>query len=204
MGQFLNEYDDIRYHTLKCVKVLLGSWLADPTAATATGLQRLVATLLTLSMPGTSVDALQSFWVEADDDPSAKRLKSSGGGRANKDSKARKRAAAPRSHRKAFGECWMELLRLPDLSPAIYRRILVKMHDQILPNISHPLLLSDFLTDAYNQGGSVAMLALHGLFVLMSKHGLEYPNFDPRCAHSRLCSACGLVISQTLETTNEH
>ena len=48
VGQFLNEYDDIRYHALKCVKVLISSWLADPTAATATGLQRLVATLLTL------------------------------------------------------------------------------------------------------------------------------------------------------------
>jgi U3 small nucleolar RNA-associated protein 19 len=68
----------------------------------------------------------------------------------------------------------------------MYQKILLGMHTQILPHVPHPLLLSDFLTDAYNQGGAVSMLALHGLFVLMSKHGLEYPNFYPRCCDIRL------------------
>eukprot|EP01050_Picozoa_sp_SAG11_P003248 SAG11_NODE_179_length_13323_cov_27.934286_9_plen_575_part_00 len=181
VAQFLNEYDDIRYHTLKCLKVLLTSWAREPAAPSA--LQRVLATLLTLTMPDASIESLDSFWVP----PAAsaaigakKRQKKDANGELKDVALRGGRAAQCRSHRKAFGDCWMQLLRLPGLTPATYRRVLLNMHSQILPHMPHPLLLSDFLTDAYNQGGAVSMLALHGLFILMSKHGLEYPNFYPR------------------------
>lgn len=36
---------------------------------------------------------------------------------------------------------------------------------------------SDFLTKSYDIGGVVSVMALSGLFILMTKYGLEYPNF---------------------------
>lgn len=36
---------------------------------------------------------------------------------------------------------------------------------------------SDFLTRSYDIGGVISVMALSSLFVLMTQHGLEYPNF---------------------------
>uniref|UniRef100_M4CCV5 CCAAT-binding factor domain-containing protein n=1 Tax=Brassica campestris TaxID=3711 RepID=M4CCV5_BRACM len=36
---------------------------------------------------------------------------------------------------------------------------------------------SDFLTKSYDIGGVVSVMALSSLFILMTEHGLEYPNF---------------------------
>ena len=36
---------------------------------------------------------------------------------------------------------------------------------------------SDFLTTSYDIGGVISVMALNGLFVLMTQHGLEYPKF---------------------------
>ena len=49
-----------------------------------------------------------------------------------------------------------------------------------MPHISNPLLLSDFLTSCLDEGGMLGMLALNGIFTLVTKHGLEYPNFYAR------------------------
>lgn len=36
---------------------------------------------------------------------------------------------------------------------------------------------SDFLTKSYDIGGVISVMALSSLFILMTQHGLEYPNF---------------------------
>lgn len=36
---------------------------------------------------------------------------------------------------------------------------------------------SDFLTRSYDIGGVVSVMALSSLFILMTQHGIEYPNF---------------------------
>ena len=36
---------------------------------------------------------------------------------------------------------------------------------------------SDFLTRSYDIGGVVSVMALSSLYILMTQHGLEYPNF---------------------------
>lgn len=38
-------------------------------------------------------------------------------------------------------------------------------------------IYSDFLTRSYDIGGVISVMALSSLFVLMTQHGLEYPNF---------------------------
>lgn len=58
--------------------------------------------------------------------------------------------------------------------------MLLKVHSDVLPAMSSPLLLSDFLSNALDQGGFEGMLALNGLFTLVTRHGLEYPAFYAR------------------------
>ncbi|RKP26883.1 nucleolar complex protein [Syncephalis pseudoplumigaleata] len=51
------------------------------------------------------------------------------------------------------------------------------MHKRLIPFMAQPTLLMDFLTDSYNAGGAISLLALNGLFTLIHKHKLEYPDF---------------------------
>lgn len=59
----------------------------------------------------------------------------------------------------------------------MYKKILVILHDSILPHMSKPTLMIDFLTAAYEVGGAISLLALNGLFVLIHQHNLDYPDF---------------------------
>ena len=168
---FADEYDDVRFHTLKATKAILGGLQQQDTHADVLQVvHRALSLLLSIGIPEASRGTLDNFWFSSGEQKKLKTISEPRG----------KRVTQVRSHRKAFGDCWTELLQIRSLDVASYRRVLLGMHDQILPHLPHPLLLSDFLTDAYNQGGAVSMLAMHGLFVLMAKHGLEYPQFYPR------------------------
>ncbi len=76
-------------------------------------------------------------------------------------------------------EAWLGLLTLP-LPSDLLKKVLVQLHSTVMPHIPNPLLLSDFLTQCLDEGGLVGMLALNGIFTLVTKHGLEYPNFYSR------------------------
>ena len=60
------------------------------------------------------------------------------------------------------------------------KQVLVQLHSKVMPNLPSPLLLSDFLSGCLDQGGLVGMLALNGIFTLVTRHGLEYPHFYAR------------------------
>lgn len=49
-----------------------------------------------------------------------------------------------------------------------------------MPALPNPLLLADFLTSCLDQGGMLGILALNGIFTLVTKHGLEYSAFYAR------------------------
>ena len=57
------------------------------------------------------------------------------------------------------------------------RRVLVILHDKVLPHLPRPLLLTDFLLSSYEMGGSISLLSLSGVFTLVQQHNLEYPDF---------------------------
>lgn len=73
-------------------------------------------------------------------------------------------------------KAWLTFLRVP-LTPLVYEKVLGHMHKAIIPNLSNPILLSDFLTNSYNKGGLISVMALSGLFSLITQYGLEYPEF---------------------------
>ncbi|CAK9177930.1 unnamed protein product [Ilex paraguariensis] len=55
--------------------------------------------------------------------------------------------------------------------------VLVTLHQAVIPHLCNPIMLCDFLTRSYDLGGVISVMALNGLYVLMTQHGLEYPNF---------------------------
>lgn len=81
-----------------------------------------------------------------------------------------------KEHRKAFQEMWLGFLK-HKLPLSLYKKVLVAMHDSILPHLAQPTLMIDFLTSACDVGGAISLLALNGLFILIHKHNLEYPDF---------------------------
>ncbi|KAM0748140.1 CBF-domain-containing protein [Meredithblackwellia eburnea MCA 4105] len=97
--------------------------------------------------------------------------------------KARRRLLPPllqlSAHRKVFQECWMSLLQLP-LSEAEMKRVLVILHRSVLPHFVEARRLGDWLSDCTTAGGTIAILALNGLFTLMTKHNFEFPDFYTR------------------------
>ncbi|KAI8376161.1 CBF/Mak21 family-domain-containing protein [Radiomyces spectabilis] len=81
-----------------------------------------------------------------------------------------------RVHQRSFSECWLAVLKLP-LTEEIYKKTLLILHKRVLPHLVEPKLLMDFLTDSYNVGGATSLLALNGLFTLITEHNLDYPDF---------------------------
>lgn len=82
----------------------------------------------------------------------------------------------PSSAKKIYSSMWLRFLKIK-LPGALYRRVLLCLDEKILPCMEYPLLLTDFLMDSYNIGGVISILALNGLFFLMVKHNLEFPDF---------------------------
>ncbi|KAJ2740724.1 Maturation and nuclear export of 40S ribosomal subunits interacting protein, partial [Coemansia sp. BCRC 34301] len=80
------------------------------------------------------------------------------------------------AHRKAFSEAWIAFLRQP-LTADIYKQVLLTMHRRIIPHMVDATGLMDFLSTAYDSGGSISLLALNGLFTLMDSYNLNYPQF---------------------------
>lgn len=80
-------------------------------------------------------------------------------------------------HRKVARDAWMAIFR-SKLSLENRKQLLTICTAQILPWFSNHLeLLADFLTDSFDQGGSTSLLALSGLFHLITKKNLDYPDF---------------------------
>ena len=75
-----------------------------------------------------------------------------------------------------FSNCWLQILK-SRISLDQYKRVLLIMDERVLPHLSRPLLMTDFLISSYNVGGSISLLALAGVFTLISRYNLEYPEF---------------------------
>ncbi|KAJ4811752.1 Nucleolar complex protein 4 [Rhynchospora pubera] len=75
-----------------------------------------------------------------------------------------------------FTKAWLSFLKLP-LPLDVYKEVLATLHQNVIPCMSNPAILCDFLTRSYDIGGVISVMALSGLFILMTQHGLEYPKF---------------------------
>ncbi|NXV80270.1 NOC4L protein, partial [Atlantisia rogersi] len=75
------------------------------------------------------------------------------------------------AHKQAFEKMWLSFLK-HKLPTGLYKKVLVILHDSVLPYMNEPTLMIDFLTVAYGIGGAISLLALNGLFILIHQHNL--------------------------------
>ena len=100
-------------------------------------------------------------------------------------SRKRKRTTLPKArtfafqqlkaHRKALSNAWLAMLKL-NLPIVVLKQALLVL-PQVLSQVPEPLRFADFLMQAFNNRGVLPILALDGLFTLMTQHNLEYPAF---------------------------
>ncbi|PPR02866.1 hypothetical protein CVT24_002291 [Panaeolus cyanescens] len=94
------------------------------------------------------------------------------------------------SHKAVFTRTWLMLL--PRLSTGgageaederrkgLATRALNVMHRGVLPHLTRPFLVMDWISSCVDLGGSVGLLALNALFVLIKEYNLDYPSFYTR------------------------
>ncbi|KAF2739245.1 CBF-domain-containing protein [Polyplosphaeria fusca] len=73
-------------------------------------------------------------------------------------------------------EAWLATLRCP-MSKEQQKAVLHGFSHQIAPWFQQPEMLMDFLTDAFDMGGATSLLALSGMYYLMTERNLDYPSF---------------------------
>ncbi|KAG9318573.1 CBF/Mak21 family-domain-containing protein [Chiua virens] len=89
------------------------------------------------------------------------------------------------AHRAVFTRTWLTFL--PHLSSAstnnnraLTTRTLNIMHGGVLPHLTRPILVMDWISECVDMGGAVGLLALNGLFTLIKGYNLgvaDYPSF---------------------------
>ncbi len=94
-----------------------------------------------------------------------------------------------KAHRVQFTYAWLSLLRYIKNSPQLSSRVLAILHRSVMPHLTRPVLLMDWIVacvdfgkhrfDIYRicsltglSGGSIALLALNTLFILIRDHNL--------------------------------
>ncbi|KAI8592838.1 CBF/Mak21 family-domain-containing protein [Geranomyces variabilis] len=176
----INEFADVRYYWYKNLGKYLGA-LTDGSSASAG--MKISAKRRKYSMPANKLSSVittgYAILSRIDDPPTTDaELTTFFHSSPPAATAANKRPAwaTIKEHRRAFSDCWLAFFRQP-MSADMHKRVLLALHKKIIPYMARPTLLIDFLTDSYDQGGAVSMLALNGLFTLITEHNLDYPDF---------------------------
>jgi U3 small nucleolar RNA-associated protein 19 len=83
-----------------------------------------------------------------------------------------------RAFRREYQKAWLAVLKL-DLPVLSLKRALQFLPTRVFPNVAFPLRFSDFFMQAYTDHGNgiLGVLALDGLFLLITQYELEYADF---------------------------
>lgn len=90
-----------------------------------------------------------------------------------------KRSFDYRALRKIVNKVWDNVM-LAKYTETIVKMMLLVLLENILPHLDKPILLTDFLMESLDVGGTVALLALQGIFILIQKHNLAFPDIYNR------------------------
>ena len=150
---YMEEYDDVRYYTFIVVKNRLG----ESTGAAVVG--NAIELLSQIEGVPESEDQLEKWYGEAPADGNP--------------------LLTLKAHRKEAREAWRAVFGA-QLSVKQRKSLLDITTTQLLPWFTgHIEMLADFLTDSFDYGGatSLPLLALNGIFSLMTVKNLDYPDF---------------------------
>ncbi|KAF2869259.1 CBF/Mak21 family-domain-containing protein [Massariosphaeria phaeospora] len=151
--KYFKQFDDVRFHTFLSLKKFLDGDLEAPTKQLASS--NSLSLLMSLHSVPTSQEDTQAFFTETHSKNPIPSLK------------------VYKSHAQ---EAWLATLRA-GLTKEQRKAVLGVFSHQIAPWFQQPELVMDFLTDSYNVGGATSLLALSGLYYLISEKNLDYPSF---------------------------
>ncbi|KAL5017194.1 hypothetical protein ScPMuIL_006783 [Solemya velum] len=149
------EFDDVRYYVLKFLLAAIAK--KQTKVVEDIFLRNVFALLENMAFSSTSDGPLTNFLSKPPEDETTK-------------------ICSLQEQKKLFTTVWLTFLKFK-LSTSLYRKVLLILHDKVMPYMTSPLLLSDFLTNSYNIGGAISLLSLNGLFILVNKYNLNYPDF---------------------------
>ncbi|KAF2231535.1 CBF-domain-containing protein [Viridothelium virens] len=187
--KYVDEYDDVRFFTLLGIMRILGRTDKGKEVDIKALVDHSLEILMRMEGPFPSSEDITDFL--AGSPPPKHVLRSSN------------------AHKKAAQDAWLSLLRQPLTRPQ-RKAVLNKVTTHIAPVFSRPELLMDFLTTSFDIGGAVSLLALSGLFHLITTRNLDYPKFytklysliDADILHSKYRSRFFRLLDTFLSSTH--
>ncbi|EGZ24263.1 hypothetical protein PHYSODRAFT_485830 [Phytophthora sojae] len=179
-GEYVAAYMDVQYYTLKNLAQILDKAHEKEETTEEENLKLVGNALRMLNMVQMPYDdkEITSFLVEPKDAslPEQEIVSSDDESDAEEEEEKTRGLRNVKQHRHAFSLAWIAVLRhkLPQTS---YKKVLVQLPDEIMPHLTNPLLLADFLTDSYSIGGVTSLLALNSLFILIKDYNFDSPDF---------------------------
>lgn len=154
VDRYVEEHDDVRFYTFAAIRRCLEEDSALQTRRAENALELLAH----IEGVPESEDQFEDWYADA---PSSEKH----------------HLLSLKAHHKVAREAWLAVFRSP-LSSDQRKKILGLITAQILPWFNgHIELLADFLTDSFDQGGATSLLALSGIFSMMTQKNLDYPDF---------------------------
>jgi U3 small nucleolar RNA-associated protein 19 len=151
--KYFKQFDDIRYYTFQTIKNVMDLDLELPARHLLAA--NCLSLLSTLEEVPKSQAEIQHFYTQ---------------------SHSKSQIPSLRAYKDKAQEAWLATMRA-GLSKEQRKTILGAFSHQIAPWFAQPEMLMDFLTDSYNVGGATSLLALSGLYYLISEKNLDYPSF---------------------------
>ncbi|KAK8055536.1 CBF/Mak21 family protein [Apiospora rasikravindrae] len=153
--KYLGEYCDVRYYAFKVMSEIFGTDESDQSTREALFNNAYEMLSFFDEVPDT-MEEMGEYYLEKP---------------------PKKHPVTILSQQKRLGQvAWLAALRLgPNRDQR--KQVLQIMTRSIAPWFTQPEFLADFLTDSYNAGGSISLLALGGIFYLIQHRNLDYPSF---------------------------
>lgn len=154
VDKYVEEHDDVRFYTMLAIK----HFFSEQQNRIESNITNILEILTRIEGVPQSSDQLEDWYGQAPEPASHQLLSIT-------------------THRKIAQEAWLAIFRSP-LTPAHRKTILTVTSSHVLPWFSNRMeVLADFLTDSFSAGGSLSLLALSGIFKLMTERNLDYPEF---------------------------
>ncbi len=148
-------YLDIQFYTLKNLKSFLNNKLGKEESTN----NNICSLLLKITAAGKDADEIETKLFIPSQAPDKQKF-----------------SWESKKKRNLFSDAWLSFLQT-QLPQESLKKVLLNLHEGIMPLMENPKLLIDFLTDAYDMEGPLALLALNGLFILIQQYNLAYPDF---------------------------
>ncbi|KAJ3484230.1 hypothetical protein NLG97_g7109 [Lecanicillium saksenae] len=158
--EFAEQYDDVRYYTFASVASAIKDLAEEEGDLKSRLFDSAFALLSALDGVPESADELEDFYI-------------------HKPEKKSHYLRQPNQHKRQGQDAWLALMNIVETNDQ-RKRLLALISDVIAPWFAKPEMLSDFLTSSYDASGSIALLALSGVFYLIRERNLDYPSFYPK------------------------